>query len=85
MFADQRHRLLMSFRAVGGCGAVFDKSDVVVEHEADAQRMKHAHAGADAGHDQAFDAARPQQHVEIAAEECAIAVLGHDHLARSRF
>ena len=75
----------MRLRTVGGGAAVLDQSDVVIEHETDGERVEHAHAGADAGDEQAFDAAGAQKHVKVGADERAVAVFGDDHVAGAWF
>jgi len=37
------------------------------------------------GHQQTFDTASAQQHVQISADKGAVTMFRHDHLARSRF
>lgn len=85
MFLHESDSFIMCLRTVGGGTTVFDKGDVVVEHEADGERVKDTHARAHARDEQTFHAAGAQQHVEIGADEGAVAMFGDDHFTCVRF
>ena len=85
VFSNQRHGFVVSLRPVSGGTAVFHKRDVVVEHEADGERVEHAHARSDTGNEQTFYLTGAEQHIQIRADERAVAMLGDDHLSGQRF
>lgn len=85
MFLHQGHGFIVRLGAVRRRATIFDEGDVVVEHEADRERVEDTHAGADAGNEKTLDSAGAEQHVEIGADERAVAVFRYDHFSWAWF